>query len=118
MAASTFLSHEAPVRLIAFAIILALLVLWEHRAVIPVARISPALRWSSNFGMGLLDTLIVRWIFPAGAVTAAFMAAKHNLGLFNRLPFPGPGAFLVSFLLLDLTIYAQHRLLHALPWLW
>jgi sterol desaturase/sphingolipid hydroxylase (fatty acid hydroxylase superfamily) len=118
MTDTTFLSHEVSVRLIAFAIILALLGLWEHRAVIPVARISPALRWSSNFGMGLLDTLIVRWIFPAGAVTAAVMAAKQHMGLFNHLLFTGSGAFLASFALLDLTIYAQHRLLHVLPWLW
>jgi sterol desaturase/sphingolipid hydroxylase (fatty acid hydroxylase superfamily) len=118
MADTTVLSHEVSVRLIAFAIILTLLALWEHRAVIRVARISAALRWSSNFGMGLLDTLIVRWIFPAGAVTAAALAAKQHMGLFNHLSFAGSGAFLVSVLLLDLTIYAQHRLLHALPWLW
>ena len=118
MADTTFLSHEASVRLIAFAIILTLLALWEHRALIRVARVSLALRWSSNFGMGLLDTLIVRWIFPAGAVTAATLAAKQHIGFFNHLSFAGSGACLVSVLLLDLTIYTQHRLLHALPWLW
>src|SRR3979411_350998 len=41
MAESTFVSHEASVRLVAFAIILALLVVWERRALIPGARISP-----------------------------------------------------------------------------
>src|SRR3984893_13142172 len=118
MADSTFVSHEASVRLMAFAIILALLVLWERRAAIPAARSSPARRWSSNYGMGLLDTLIVRLIFPAGAVTAAMVAAKQHVGLFNHLPFTGSGALVVSFVLLDLTIYVQHRLFHALPWLW
>lgn len=118
MADSTFVSHEASVRLMAFAIILALLVLWERRAAIPAARISPARRWSSNYGMGLLDTLVLRLIFPAGAVTAAMVAARQHMGLFNQLPFTGSGELVVSVLLLDLTIYVQHRLFHALPWLW
>ncbi len=118
MADTTFLSHEMSIRLVAFTVILALLVFWERRVATSHARISPALRWSSNFGMGFLDTLIVRLIFPAGAVTAAILADRQHAGLFNYLPFTGPGAFLVSILLLDLTIYAQHRVLHAVPLLW
>src|SRR6266702_7695788 len=118
MADSTFVAHEASVRLVAFAIILALLVLWERRAVVPIARISPALRWSSNYGMGLLDTLILRFIFPAGAVTAAIVAAKQHMGLFNQLPMSGSMALVATVMLLDLTIYLQHRMFHAIPWLW
>src|ERR1700736_5115675 len=118
MTDSTFITHETSIRLIAFAIVLALLVLWERRRVIPAARISPARRWSSNYGMGLLDTLILRLIFPAGAVTAAIVAAKQHIGLFNHLPFTSFGALVASVVLLDLTIYLQHRLFHALPWLW
>jgi sterol desaturase/sphingolipid hydroxylase (fatty acid hydroxylase superfamily) len=68
--------------------------------------------------MGILDTLILRLIFPAGAVAAATLAAKQHMGLFNYLPFAGSGALVASLLLLDLTIYLQHRLFHALPWLW
>ena len=118
MANSTFMSHEASIRLIAFATILALLVLWERWEAIPGARISPVLRWSSNYGMGALDTLLLRLIFPAGAVTAAIVAGKQHMGLFNHLPFTGFGALVASVLLLDLTIYLQHRLFHAVPWLW
>ena len=118
MADSTFVSHEASVRLIAFATILALLVLWERWAVHPAPRFSPARRWSSNYGMGLLDTLILRLIFPAGAVTAAMVAAKQHMGLFNYLSLTGFGTVVASVVLLDLTIYLQHRLFHALPWLW
>src|SRR5579864_6819885 len=101
MADSPFVTHEAFIRLAAFGSVLALLVLWERWAwaVIPAARICPARRWSSNYGMGLLDTLIVRLIFPAGAVTVAILAVKQHLGLFNHLPFTGFGALAVSVLL-------------------
>jgi sterol desaturase/sphingolipid hydroxylase (fatty acid hydroxylase superfamily) len=120
MADSTFVTHEAFIRLTAFASVLALLVLWERwaGAVIPAAGISPVSRWSSNYGMGALDTLILRLIFPAGAVTAAILAAKRHTGLFNHVPLTGFAALVASLLLLDLTIYLQHRVLHALPWLW
>lgn len=118
MADSAFISHEASVRLMAFAIILALLILWERLAAIPAAGISPARRWSCNYGMGVLDTLILRLIFPAGAVAAAMMAEHQHMGLFNHLSFTGSGALIASLALLDLTIYLQHRLFHAIPWLW
>jgi sterol desaturase/sphingolipid hydroxylase (fatty acid hydroxylase superfamily) len=118
MADSAFISHEAPIRLLAFAGLLALLVFWERRGAIPGAAIRTARRWSSNCGMGLLDTLLLRLLFPAGAVTAAIVAAKHHWGLFNHLPIAGLAALVTSLVLLDLTIYLQHRLFHSLPWLW
>jgi hypothetical protein len=42
---STFVSHEASVRLMVFTIILALLILWERWAVTRATRASPALPW-------------------------------------------------------------------------
>jgi sterol desaturase/sphingolipid hydroxylase (fatty acid hydroxylase superfamily) len=115
---STFVSHEASVRLMVFTIILALLILWERWAVTRTTQTSAARRWPTNYGMGILDTLILRLIFPAGAVAAATLAAKQHMGLFNHLPFTGSGALVASVLLLDLTIYLQHRLFHVIPWLW
>src|ERR1700733_13592236 len=70
MADSTFVSHEASARLILFAAILGLLILWERWAVARTARIFSGRRWPANFAMGVLDTLILRSIFPAGAVGA------------------------------------------------
>jgi sterol desaturase/sphingolipid hydroxylase (fatty acid hydroxylase superfamily) len=118
MADNTIVPHETGIRLIVFGIILALLILWERWAATRATQISPARRWSTNLGMGILDTLILRFIFPAGAVGAAMLAAKQHMGLFNLVPFTGYGAIVASVTLLDLTIYLQHRLLHAVPWLW
>jgi sterol desaturase/sphingolipid hydroxylase (fatty acid hydroxylase superfamily) len=118
MADSTSVSHEASIRLIVFVTILALLILWERWAAARRTQISPARRLPTNFGMGILDTLILRFIFPAGAVGAAVLAAKSHMGLFRHVSLIGYGALVASVTLLDLTIYLQHRLLHALPWLW
>ncbi len=118
MADSPIVSDAASTRLIVFATLLALLVLWERWAATRAARISRTRRWSTNFGMGIFDTLILRVIFPAGAVSAALFAAKHHMGLFNHVPLTGYQAIVASCVLLDLTIYLQHRLLHAVSWLW
>jgi sterol desaturase/sphingolipid hydroxylase (fatty acid hydroxylase superfamily) len=118
MVASTFVSHEASARLILFAALLGLLMLWERWAVARAARILSGRRWPANFGMGVLDILILRAIFPAGAVGAALLAARQHMGLFNRLSLTGTGTLVASLMLLDLTIYLQHRLFHLSPWLW
>src|SRR5471032_1201201 len=118
MADNTIVPHETVIRLIVFGIILALLILWERWAATRATQISPARRWSTNFGMGILDTLILRFIFPAGAVGAAVLAAKSHMGLFSHVSLIGAGALVASVTLLDLTIYLQHRLFHAVPWLW
>ncbi len=71
-----------------------------------------------NLGLSLLNTLLLRLVFPATAVGAAVWAAKSGWGLFNLLPMPLWLAAVLSFVLLDLAIYGQHRVFHAVPWLW
>lgn len=77
-----------------------------------------ARRWPANAGLVLLDTLVARVLLPAGAVGAAAWAQSRGLGLFNALAWPAWLEFGLALLLLDLAIYWQHRLLHALSWLW
>ncbi|HKK15544.1 MAG TPA: sterol desaturase family protein, partial [Gammaproteobacteria bacterium] len=64
------------------------------------------------------DTVIIIVLFPVTAVGTALIAAEYSLGLFNNWQAPWPLAFVVSVLLLDLAIYCQHRLFHAIRWLW
>lgn len=75
-------------------------------------------RWGHNLALAASGTLLVRVVLPAGAVGVAAYAAAHGIGLFNRLAAPAWLVVGFSVLLLDLAIYFQHRLFHALPWLW
>ena len=118
MANSTFVAHEASARLIVFAAIVVILSFWERCAAAHAARISLGRRWSANFAMGILDTLVLRLIFPAGAVSAAMLAARRHMGIFDHLSVTGPAAIVASLILLDLSIYLQHRMFHVFPWLW
>jgi sterol desaturase/sphingolipid hydroxylase (fatty acid hydroxylase superfamily) len=75
-------------------------------------------RWPSNFGLVAVSTALLRLVAPAGAVGIAVWAESRGLGLFPALGVPWWVAAPVAVLLLDLLIYVQHRVFHAVPLLW
>lgn len=76
------------------------------------------LRWTNNLGVVVVDTILVRLIFPIVAVGLALMAEERGWGLLNVFETPAWIAFVVSLLALDLAIYLQHVMFHAVPALW
>ena len=76
------------------------------------------LRWPNNLGVVVVDTAVIRILFPTAAVGVAITAEEHRWGLFNLLPLPQWAAVALSVVLLDLAIYAQHFAFHATPVLW
>ena len=110
--------HPDTARLAAFLGLLALLALGERlwpRRPLTVAR---ATRWRINLAIVALDSLVVRLVLPLAPFALAAMLQDRGWGLFNVLSLSGPAEIVASVLLLDLTIYAQHRLFHHLPLLW
>lgn len=75
-------------------------------------------RWPGNLGLVALDTVLVRLLFPLAAVGAALVAEQRGWGLFNQLALPAGVEFALAVIALDLLIYGQHVLFHAVPWLW
>src|SRR6056297_1886120 len=114
----TLLNAEAAIRLTVFLGILVAMMLWELAAPRRRQEVPRVLRWSNNLGLVVLDTLILRLTFPILAVGLAVIGAERGWGLFNTIDAPLWLAILVSVLLLDLAIYLQHVLFHAVPGLW
>ncbi|MDI5891789.1 sterol desaturase family protein [Halomonas rhizosphaerae] len=112
------LTHEPVVRGTVFIIVLLVMAVWEIVASRRPQRIGRARRWPGNLLIVVLDTLAVRLVFPLAAVGAALVASEQGWGLFNLVSVPGWLAIVASVLVLDLAIYFQHRLFHAVPWLW
>ena len=114
----TLFAFEPTVRLAAFLGVLAAMAAWELAA--PRRRLDmPRLvRWSNNLALVVLDTALVRLVFPVLAVGVAIQAQAGGWGLFNTLDWPGWLELVLAFLLLDLAIYLQHVLFHAVPGLW
>lgn len=75
-------------------------------------------RWTVNFTLVAVDSLLVRLLLPTAAIGAALWAQQHSFGLLHALAWPDALDILVALLLLDLAIYAQHLLMHHVPVLW
>lgn len=101
-----------------FLAVLAAMAGWELAAPFRAQAHGRAARWPANLGIVALDSLIVRVLFPAGAVGAALWAEARGWGLFHLAAAPGWLAVPLSVVLLDLAIWAQHRVFHAVPLLW
>jgi sterol desaturase/sphingolipid hydroxylase (fatty acid hydroxylase superfamily) len=107
--------HEAQLRLVVFlagfAILLGLQQHWPRREISGGWR-----RRATNIALVIVDTAILRLAFPLLSVDLAIRAQENSFGLLQEWPMV-PGVVL-GVLILDLTIYWQHRLLHAIPLLW
>ena len=114
----TLLAHEPLIRLGAFTGILAVMALWEWLSPRRNQEIGRARRWPSNLGIVALDTVVVRLVYPAAAIGTALIAEARGWGLFQALEAPTWLAIAASVILLDLAIYLQHVLFHAVPVLW
>ena len=75
-------------------------------------------RWPSNLAIPVLGTLLVRVILPTTAVGAALIAEEQGWGLLHVVELPSWLAVLIAVLALDLAIYLQHVLFHAVPVFW
>lgn len=122
MAAASFAefvgNHEAAVRLGAYLGVTAAVAAWE--SLMPRRmRVLPRLkRWPGNLGIAAINTLAARFLLPVAAAGVAGLAGARGWGLFNLVPLPDWAAVILSVVLLDLTIYAQHVLFHAAAPLW
>ena len=112
------LANEPLIRMAFFLGILLAMALWEVAAPRRRQEIPRLIRWSNNLGVVVIDTILVRLTFPIVAVGLAVMAEARGWGLFNILDLPAWLAFIASVLALDLAIYLQHVMFHAVPALW
>jgi sterol desaturase/sphingolipid hydroxylase (fatty acid hydroxylase superfamily) len=110
--------HEAAVRLGCFAGVLLLMVLWEALAPRRRLTLRRPVRWLSNLGLVTLNTLAARLLTPVGAVGVALWARERGWGLFHLVALPDWSAVALSVVALDLAIYLQHVMFHAVPLLW
>jgi sterol desaturase/sphingolipid hydroxylase (fatty acid hydroxylase superfamily) len=112
------LSHEITVRLGFFAGVFLVMAAWELVSPRRVLRIGKAARWFSNLTIAVFNTLVLRLLLPAAAVAMAWTAEERSWGLLNNVPSPYWLKFTISVVALDLLIYLQHVMFHAVPALW
>lgn len=110
--------HELGVRGGAFIAVLLVMALWEVLAPRRALTASKPVRWANNLALVALDTAILRVLFPAGAIGVAAFTSARDWGVLSLVDLPAWAEGLLAFVALDLTIWLQHVMLHAVPALW
>jgi len=112
------IQHEAMIRGLFFLCILVTMAVWERKKPLRAWSTSITRRWFDNLGIVAINSAALRLLFPGAAVAVGYFAQTHGWGLFNVVDLPAPVEFIAALIALDLTIYCQHVLFHALPLLW
>ena len=114
----TILDNESALRFSFFLVVLIVGALWETAAPRRDRTLPRWTRWPSNLGVVALNTVMLRVFFPLAAVTMAISASANRWGFFNFLELPVWLEVILAIALLDMAIYLQHLLFHAVPTLW
>ena len=114
----TILAHEPAIRLGIFLGVFALVVVFETLAPRRARTMPRTARWPHNIGVVVVNTLVLRLVFPTAAIGMALIAAARGWGLLNIIDAPYWLSVALSVALLDLAIYLQHVMFHAVPALW
>lgn len=112
------LSNEPAIRLGSFLALFAILAIAEALAPRRKRSVMRWYRWANNLLIVLLNTLVLRLLFPAAAVGLAFYVESEGWGVLPQLALPQTISIILSILLLDLAIYGQHVAFHKVPLLW
>ena len=115
---SAIVAWEPLVRLAAFCAVFAAVAAWELAAPRRRQALGRAARWPHNLGLLLVDLALVRVIAPGAVIAVALAAEAQGAGLLNALRAPAWIALPLAVVLLDLAIYFQHVMFHAVPALW
>ncbi|MDH5546390.1 MAG: sterol desaturase family protein [Gammaproteobacteria bacterium] len=119
MSFDEWLTHnEVVIRLGCFFGVLLVMATWEMLAPRRSLSIAKGMRWLNNLGLVFLNSLILRILFPAAAVGVAAFATNAGWGLLNFYQLPFWLSVILAIIALDLIIYLQHVLVHAVPALW
>lgn len=111
-------SQEALYRFVPFAGVFLAMALWEALAPRRKLLLRRPRRWFANLTLATANSLLVRLLIPLSAVALAAWLQTQKWGLLPLLSLPAWAAFALALAALDLAIYFQHRLFHAVPLLW
>lgn len=111
-------SNEWLIRLFPFLTVLVLMAFWELLSPRRPLKTSKAMRWYSNLGLVLIDTLALRILLPIQAVGMALFAQSRGWGLLHIVSLPNWVEIAIAVFALDFVIYLQHAMFHFIPLFW
>ena len=112
------MSIEIIIRLIAFIGVFLIIALWENKQPRRPLTLNKTKRWLNNLGLVVVNTIILRLVFPSAAVGMAALASEQGWGILNQVSLGFGLSVAISIVALDFVIYLQHVLFHSIPLLW
>ncbi len=112
------MNNEIVIRIACFLGIFALIAIWELITPRRVLTTSKTKRWFGNLGIVGLNSLAAQLVMPIMPVAMALVVQKNGWGLLNTLNISFPLTVIAGVIILDVAIYIQHVMFHALPILW
>jgi sterol desaturase/sphingolipid hydroxylase (fatty acid hydroxylase superfamily) len=111
-------TYEKEIRVSFFFSMIAIIGVWELLAPKRTLSVSKTVRWANNLALVFLNSFMVRLVFPMAAVGVAITAQENQWGLLNNIEIPMWLATVLAIIIMDLVIYIQHVMVHAIPFLW
>lgn len=112
------MTNPDSIRIGAFAAMFLVMAFWEIVAPRRPLMASKALRWSGNLGVLAIDTVLVRLLVTLLPIEMAQKVQGAGWGILNIVSLPYWLKVLIGLILLDLAIYLQHVMFHAVPIFW
>ncbi|NCG17857.1 MAG: sterol desaturase family protein [Rhodobacterales bacterium] len=112
------IDNEPAVRLGIFFGVFGVMATWEVLAARRPLSMPKGKRWLANMGLVAFNNVLLRLLMPTAVVGVAAYAVDSGWGLLNLVHLPIWMAVIASVVLLDMAIYFQHLVFHAVPILW
>ena len=109
---------EDAIRFTVFVVVLTAMLVWEWKRPRRASGVARALRWPANLALSITNQIVITAAAPLFVVAAALLNEPTAWGLLHAFDLPAATVYLGALVLLDLTLYLQHRLMHAVPWFW
>jgi sterol desaturase/sphingolipid hydroxylase (fatty acid hydroxylase superfamily) len=112
------MEYATAIRITFFGLIFFLIALWENRRPRRALTTSKKWRWFNNLSIIAINPVLLYFVFPVLAIGMAQTAQTNGWGLLNHFGTPSVIAMVVGIVALDMVIYLQHVMFHAVPILW
>jgi len=112
------LENENIFRMSIFFGLLIIMGVWELLAPRKVPKISKSYRWLNNLGLVFFNGFILKVIFPVASTGMAIIASNNNWGILHYYEIPTLISLIIFIVIMDLIIYFQHVMVHAVPLFW
>ncbi len=109
---------ESLIRLSVAAAVFLMMISWEALKPRRPQQVNRKQRWPVNLGLALFNMGLMRITIGGLAYLSAVWAGEKGYGLINYLSLNNVVGIVLTLLALDLSIYAQHIVMHKVPWLW